>query len=364
MKIFILILILFSSTVFAHKSSDSYLHIEGQDKQTRVMWEIAIRDLENVLTVDLNDDGEITWAEIRGLEESLYDYVTDRFSMVSNGKNCKLSSSPVQINYHSDGAYLVMHLQTPCELSKATQLNYQLFFDVDTQHRGLLNLTNNNVQTSHVFSPEETVFEYIEEKNSHWDSFGSYVWQGVWHIWIGYDHILFLVSLLLPAVLIWREKSWQARDSGKESLIDVVKIVTAFTVAHSLTLCMVILADVSLPVAIVESAIALSVVIVALNNLRPVLRVNRWQMGFGFGLIHGFGFANVLLELQLTNQALISSLIGFNLGVELGQLAIVFAFLPIAYMIRNYWVYQKVVLKLGSVAIASLGIVWLVERSI
>jgi hypothetical protein len=140
-------------------------------------------------------------------------------------------------------------------------------------------------------------------------------------------------------------------------------IVTAFTVAHSITLTLAVLGIVSLPSRLVESAIALSVVLAALNNLRPVLRRARVAAAFAFGLVHGFGFAGALFELGLPDDALALSLASFNAGVELGQLAIVGMFLPLAFALRATVAYRRVVLRGGSVAIALVAAVWFVERA-
>ena len=118
-----------------------------------------------------------------------------------------------------------------------------------------------------------------------------------------------------------------------------------------------------LPSRLVESAIAVSVILAALNNLWPVVRRGRWLVAFGFGLIHGFGFAGVLAELGLPRDALLLALVGFNLGVEAGQLAIVAVFLPLAFLLRDTWAYRRVVALGGSAAIALLATLWLVERA-
>ncbi|MGH8809316.1 MAG: HupE/UreJ family protein, partial [Noviherbaspirillum sp.] len=190
-----------------------------------------------------------------------------------------------------------------------------------------------------------------------------YVQEGVWHIWIGFDHILFLLALLLPAVARRQRYAWQAVDAFKPAFWNVFKIVTAFTVAHSITLTLATLGVVSLPSRLVESVIAASVVAAALNNVSPIVSERRWAIAFAFGLVHGFGFASVLSDLGLPQHALVLALVGFNLGVEVGQLAIVAVFLPLAYALRYTFIYRRVVLLGGSLLIASLAAVWFVERA-
>jgi hypothetical protein len=152
-------------------------------------------------------------------------------------------------------------------------------------------------------------------------------------------------------------------DRLGEATREVLWVVTSFTVAHSITLSLAALGLVSLPSRLVESAIALSVVLAAANNLWPVVEHRRWLVAFGFGLIHGFGFASVLAELGLPTDALVLSLLGFNLGVELGQMAIVAVFLPFAYALRNTAFYLRGVFTVGSWLTLLVAFVWLVERA-
>jgi hypothetical protein len=193
--------------------------------------------------------------------------------------------------------------------------------------------------------------------------FAAYAHEGIWHIWLGFDHILFLLSLLLPAVLVRRGGKWHAAADFKGSFWDVARIVTAFTVAHSITLTLAALGVVSLPSRWVESAIALSVVLAALNNVFPIVERGRWIAAFAFGLLHGFGFAGALQDLGLPTGSLALSLAGFNIGVELGQLAIVAAFLPVAFALRSTWAYRRLVLAGGSTVIVAIAGVWLAERA-
>ena len=144
---------------------------------------------------------------------------------------------------------------------------------------------------------------------------------------------------------------------------EAAAVITFFTVAHSITLSLAALHVVSLPSRLVESAIAASVLVAALNNLKPLVQGRRWVVAFGFGLIHGFGFASVLAELGLPSDALLLALVGFNLGVEAGQLAIVALFLPLAFSLRRSALYRRSVMAGGSVLIAGVAAIWLVERA-
>jgi hypothetical protein len=216
-----------------------------------------------------------------------------------------------------------------------------------------------------VLSPEAPSLDAGSAAESErWRGFLDYVREGVWHIWFGYDHILFLLSLLLPAVLVRRAGAWQTVPTLRAALVDVAKIVTAFTLAHSVTLSLAALGYLELPSRWVESAIALSVVLAAGNNLYPRWYAYRTTVAFGFGLIHGLGFASVLGDLSLPDGLLVTALIGFNLGVELGQLAIVCGFLPVAFILSRSRFYVPLALKAGSLGIAAMASLWLLERSL
>jgi hypothetical protein len=198
---------------------------------------------------------------------------------------------------------------------------------------------------------------------SRWQQFLDFNREGIRHIWSGIDHVLFLLALLLPSVLRHKPGGWSGVERLPPALINVFKIVTAFTAAHSVTLSLATLNIVRLPPKLVETTIAASVALAALNNLRPMFTERGWLVAFCFGFVHGFGFANALADLGLARQTLAVALVGFNLGVEFGQLAIVGVFLPLAYGVRNSWVYQKLTLRLGSAMIAVLAATWVVERA-
>jgi hypothetical protein len=191
-------------------------------------------------------------------------------------------------------------------------------------------------------------------------SVASFVREGIWHIWMGIDHILFLTCLILPAVFQRRTQRWIAADSLRDVCKEVFEIVTAFTLAHSITLVISAVGLVALPSRWIETAIALSVVAAALNNLLRTIDA-RWAVAFALGLLHGFGFSSVLIDLGLPSHELIGALLGFNLGVELGQAAIVVALLPALYWIRRTVAYQAV-LWAGSAGVAVVATLWSYQR--
>jgi hypothetical protein len=351
------------STAQAHKPSDSYLRLQVSDSGVSGEWDIALRDLDFAIGLDADGDGNITWGETRAKHAEIAAYAQARLAIQGDGAACAFEVPRQLVDRHSDGAYSVLQLSVRCpQVPAQLSLNYRLFADLDPQHRGLLSLSAQGQTRTAVFGPESREQRFVLKELGLFSQFIDYGREGVWHIWIGFDHILFLLSLLLPAVLVWRKPRWEAATGFKPAFWEVAKIVTAFTVAHSITLSLATLGWISLPWRWVESAIAASVVLAALNNVWPLFQGRRWLVAFCFGLIHGFGFASVLGDLGLPPDALLLALVGFNLGVEAGQLAIVAVFLPIAYALRKRWLYQRLVLVGGSLLIAALAAVWLVER--
>ena len=360
-----LLLLLASFAAQAHKPSDSYLHLKIDGAQVTGQLDIALRDLEQAIGLDADGDGEITWGEVRARHADIAAYALARLTFAGDGKACPLSVTGHEVDRHSDGAYEVLRFAADCRIAPAAiDIGYKLFFDFDAQHKGLLNLEYQGRTQSLVFTPQQPEQRFVLGEMSAWRQFLSYGREGVWHIWIGYDHILFLISLLLPAVLLRERGHWRPVARFGDAFWDVFKVVTAFTVAHSITLSLAALGVISLPSRLVESAIAASVVLAALNNLVPLVGGRRWLVAFAFGLVHGFGFAGVLAELGLPRDALLLALVGFNLGVEAGQLALVAIFLPLAYYLRAGWFYRRVVLLGGSVAIAAVAMLWLLERAL
>ncbi len=347
----------------AHKPSDSYLTLNLGEETIEGRWEIALRDLEYAIGQDADGDGAITWGELRRRHLDIAAYALARLKLSAEGQACDITVTDQLAARHSDGAYAVLAFQADCPPTAARlQIAYDLFFDLDPQHRGLLQIESSNQAQTAIFSPENRrqVFDLTEPGWA--TTFLGYLREGAWHIWIGYDHILFLLALLLPAALRRTADLWQPAEGFRSVLFEVAKVVTAFTLAHSLTLSLVVLEWVHLPSRLVESVIAASVVAAALNNLWPIVTRRLWLVAFLFGLIHGFGFASVLSGLALPAGALLAALGGFNLGVELGQLAIVAAFLPLVYGVRRQALYRHALLPAGSTAVAGIAGLWLTER--
>ncbi len=364
MKSILVLIVLFASTTiaFAHKPSDSFLMLERNADSWQLRWDIALRDLEFAIGLDMDQNRKLTRGEVNNQARKISAYALSRLQLTASGIACDTSLDGFNIRKLDDGSYASLLVSANCPGSQAIALDYRLFFDLDPTHRGLVNIRDNGQSFSHVLSDADHLITLDRSDWSLWVTIYSYVREGIWHIWIGFDHILFLLTLLLPAVLYLKNGRWHSTERLPDALVDTLKIVTAFTLAHSITLSLASLQILTLPSRLVESMIAFSVLVTAINNLLPVFRGSRWVVAFGFGLIHGFGFASVLQDLGLETSQLALSLLGFNLGVELGQLAIVAAFFPLAYLIRDSVFYRWGLLRVGSAMAAAVAMVWLIER--
>ncbi len=365
--LFLIAALLVFPPAWAHKPSDSYLTVRAEEERVVIRWDIALRDLDYVLQLDRDGNGELTWGEVKQRTNDITRYAIEHLVMTGGNAGCvPAAASDMQLDHHSDGTYAVLSLAAPCPgLRNGLKIRYSLLFDVDPTHRGLVQWIAPGSASAQplVFGTDSAEQSMALQAPSALETLKQYIIEGTWHIWIGYDHILFLLSLLLPAVLIRLGGKWEPAPSLKKSLLEVLKVVTAFTLAHSITLSLAALGVISLPSRFVESTIAASVIFAALNNLRGTIEKRRWVMAFVFGLIHGFGFASVLADLGLPQNALVLALVGFNLGVELGQMAIVVAFVPVAFALRGTAFYRRGVMPIGSIVIAILAAYWFVQRA-
>lgn len=363
------LLLLASAASEAHKPSDSYLTLTLPESVSVLQgrWDIALRDLDYALGLDVNQDGVITWGELKARQSAVINYALARLTVEAIAKGnrdpCSLKFAQLLVDEHVDGHYAVLRFTADCGRRPAQLVvHYGLLFDVDPTHRGLVEINANGMHQAAVLPMDAATMTVDLTAVDRWQQFRSFVSEGIWHIWKGFDHILFLLTLLFPAVVLNRGDGWQPRASLRAAVLDVVRVVTAFTLAHSLTLSLAVLGFVQLPSRFVESAIAVTVLLGALNNLWPVVRERRWIVAFVFGLIHGFGFASVLSDLGLREFNLALALVGFNSGVEVGQIAIVLFVLPVAYLVRGTTMYRRAFMPGGAVAIGAVAAYWLVAR--
>jgi len=357
----IVLVLLPALPALAHTLSVSHLDIvvarNGGDD--RVELDLALKDLALTLPLDANRDEIVTWGELQAIRGPLERMVTSGITLATPTGACALAPDGLATRKYDDGMYATVQLHARCPSDGALQVRYNLFFDRDPQHRALITVRRGDVVVTGIARADAPL---VQMPRTGGNPFLDFLREGIHHILIGYDHLAFLISLLLPAALARIHRRWQPSPTLRGSLGHVLGIVTAFTVAHSITLTLAALGWVTPASRWVEAAIAASVLVAALNNVWPVITRRVWLVSFGFGLVHGFGFAGALSELGLPKGARLASLFGFNLGVEIGQLAVVALVLPVLYLLRRRAWYPRWMMPAASLAIAALASWWLFRR--
>ena len=248
-------------------------------------------------------------------------------------------------------------------------VRFDPFFDDIGGRDGLLLITGG--WTAGAFDREaEALITFTDDRpeqvvelrdRTRWDTFSSGITLGIDHIRTGPDHILFVLALLLPSVLVFA-RGWKPMPSFVGALWRVLKIATFFTIAHSITFTLAGMGWLPLPPSkLVESIIALSIAGAALHNLRPILPNREWWLSFVFGLFHGMGFASLVVELEVSRTSQLVSLLGRNVGIEIGQVVVILVAFPALFLLRRTSWYQPI-LTVGSVVLAVLASSWMVER--
>lgn len=352
-----------ANAALAHKSSDAFLYIDLDQQEKVARLDLAVVDLARAFPLDTDNDGRITWGELTDSMPNLAERLSLEIAFTRGGVACALSWQAQGLSRHSDGAYLSLRLVPGCpaDAEGRDRLDYHLFFEQDPLHRLLVMTRQNDREQLQAVGPNQTRLA-MDSPPSAWETARSFMWEGMLHLWIGYDHMLFLLALVLPAAVRREKGRWVVEDRLGTAVKDVVMIVTAFTIAHSITLVIATLGMVQLPIEWVETVIALSIVAAAINVFRPFMGQRRYLMGFAFGLIHGFGFASVLSGFIAGSAERALALASFNVGVELAQLAVVLLAVPLIFLVRKQWLYHHVALPSGVAAIGATGLFWVVER--
>jgi hypothetical protein len=355
---------LWISPAQAHIASNGFLQVQVRGANLVGSIELSARDAELAVGIDINHDGKITWGELRASQPQLSRYISQHLYFAAQSSICPLTFESLQVNERVDGNYAWLPFTARCPTAvRQLSVRYSLMDDIDSSHRGLLSLTAGTIVQTGVLGGKAAVSEFVVDHPARWRTFTEYLQAGIWHIWSGIDHLLFLVSLLLPAVLVRQKGHWQPVPEARPAFFSILKVVTAFTIAHSITLSLAAFDVVRLPSRLTESVIAGSIIVAALNNIFPVVTESRARIAFAFGLMHGFGFASVLADMGLPEGARLLSLVSFNLGIETGQLAVVLLVMPVIYILRKGALYRNAIMPWGSAAICALALVWLVQRA-
>ena len=362
----VVLLALLAQFAHAHTTGENYAFLNVDDDALRVRLEINEQELESWFGLRL-DDGVPDDSAI----SAILDYITQHFEVHDRGVPLSLSFQSAEILALKRTSFLQLHFEAnwPADIPQRLTIRQALFFDRD-RHRGLLLLERNTVTdadlgeeyTALVFRPGKEVQELDLVNVPGLLERQDFLWQGAWHVLLGSDHILFLISLLLASVLVRTGSGWVAEKRFSKAFLNVVGVFSVFTVAYSVSLFLAALEIVKLPSSPVEMVIALSIIVMAAHNIRPFLP-GRWIVIFLFGLFHGLGFATALGHLAFRMVDVLRVVVYFNVGVGLGQLAIVVVVFLLLYSMRNRSWFIPVVVRAGSAMMVVVATYWLLERA-
>lgn len=358
--------------VTAHALGEHYIWLDVEASQLKGDVEINVRDLARLLGYNLDPEATITKEAIAPYSSQLEQYISERFSISTADGTLPMSVGPVSARSFEEGNFVMVRFTAGdgSTLGETVTVRDELFLDQNRQHRGIL-LIRSNLRTGDEFEEREALV-FSSFSNEHELNLDDpprlltrlqFIWQGMLHIFVGIDHVLFLVVLLFTAVLVRKDQAWAPSESFNMAFWNVLKIVTLFTIAHSVTLFLAGLGYLRLPSRLVESIIALSIIVVAINNLIGRFDSKKLWIILAFGLFHGLGFASVMAELPFRMVNLLGVVLFFNVGVELGQIVIVAAVFPLLYAMRGSRFYVPGVVVGGSLVIAAIAGLWLVQRA-
>ncbi len=373
----ILAVLALPSPAAAHRGKESYLYLDIAPEDLGGRVELPYEDIELLFGLSLDTSVENIEAQLEANYSTLVDYIQDHTSVGANGTVFALEFGDVELLFDEvegpEPGYAIFPFEAEIPdgpVPQVLDVSFDPFVAELENRRGIL-LVANDWQRG-VFDAEANELLFYNEPGatesldlgdpSQWRTFRGSVGLGVDHIRTGPDHVFFILALLLPAVLVFAAGSWRPAPNFGSALWRVLKLVTMFTVAHSITFTVAGLDLIPLPPSqLVETIIALSIAGAALHNLRPIFLNREWLLAFVFGLFHGLGFASLVEALDIDRTTQLVSLIGRNVGIEIGQAIVILVAFPALYLLRRTRYYQPLMIA-GSVALAVLSLLWAVER--
>lgn len=351
----VLLVLLTASDASAHRGSVTYLIVEPTGAGANVTADIEIVDaaMELGLGEDAAEDAVLAQTD------RIDAFVRVGIWLESESGRCDSTLGPITRASSTDAPRLEIAIAYRCPMpATSLTLHDDTIFAGDAQHETFVRERFGSGTDTRVLRVGRQSTR-LGEPASLSSLLGQFAWEGVMHLLTGYDHLLFLLSLLLTTGEL------AAKRGHRAALRDIAFVVTAFTIGHSITLIIAAMGVLVLPARFVESVIAGSIVVVAVINIvRPEARKQMPWLALGFGLIHGFGFSSVLADLGLPSRARVLSLLSFNVGIEIAQLGcVLLAIGPLEWMARQQG-YRTWVVRGGSGCIVVLAGFWMIERAL
>ncbi len=357
----------------AHTTEQPYLYVFVTESGIDGRAELAIGDVDDVLGLDMSGDDIAIETTLRDNADVLYQYLADHMAISTADGDREIEFGAVDLfrEGSTDLAFAVIqytagdHDMPP----QTIDVRFDPFFDEVDGRDGLLLIDGGFELGEFALGKETLVNVNADERtksidlgaDGRWGNFRSSISLGINHIATGPDHILFVLALLIPSVLVFTNR-WEPVAGFGSGLWRVLKIATFFTVAHSITFTLAGMGWLPTPPAkIVESIIAISIAAAALHTLKPIVPNREWSLSFVFGLFHGMGFASLVSDLGVSRSSQLISLLGRNVGIEIGQVVVILLLFPGLYLLRRTPFYQPFVV-VSSLALAAIALLWTVER--
>ena len=362
------------TAVLAHALGENYVFMNFREKSIDGRFEITFDDLEKKLGLDpAAQESADPLQAVQANAARVHEYIAEHFEIgPEGGPPYTLHFTTQEVLDLPQGKFAQFHFRADTgPLPDKLEVRHTMLYENDRFHRGLL-LVEYNVKTDREYGAEYAAMLFSPATSTQTldlTAIPTILWprdmiqQGVMHIWIGIDHILFLIALVLPTVLVLGNRTWTPVSGFPRALWNLLKIVTAFTLAHSITLLLAAFGYLEVSSRFVESMIALSIVLVALNNITGKVRGGSLMVIVFLGLFHGLGFASVMGHLPFRMVDALKSVVFFNVGVELGQIAIVAVLFPTLFLLRKTRFYVPVILKGGSAVLILVAGFWFVQRA-
>lgn len=334
----------------AHESGTSYLTLDVFEDSLHVVFKFDITDLERVFGLDANGDGTIERHELQAQMPEMVTFLQSHTALRLDYLPATLHPQAGRFQSDELGNLFVVFPFAAAATAQPSVLSLRLeYFASFGANFKTLGLASYRDITRQMIFTEATPLVQLDLNEAGPGlirQLGAFVYLGIEHIFIGIDHIMFLFGLLVLGGSFW----------------NLVKIVTSFTISHSITLILAALGLVTFPGWLVESVIALSIIYIAVENFYLQKTDTRWLVTGLFGFVHGFGFANVLGDLGLPGRHLVSSLFAFNVGVELGQIAIVAVMLPVIWLVQRS-AFRRQFVFASSAVLLFFGATWFLDRA-
>ncbi|AKJ30204.1 HupE/UreJ family protein [Caldimonas brevitalea] len=339
----------------AHTASRASLQVQATAEGSRVQWEVAWRDLDALLDLDADGDERLTWREARAAVPRIEALAAASFDAAA-APHCRMALRLVDSQTRGESGMAVLRAEVPCPPADLPLAAYQFLAGVDASHRLLVAWPGRGPRLIAAGESPAPPAAAVEGLAAATPPLFEFVAEGVRHILRGPDHVIFVLTLVLPLALV------TGREVRSRAARRLLWVVSSFTLAHTLTLAAAALDLWRPPAQWVEPAIALSIAAAAVHNL---LRRNAHMsaaLAFACGLLHGFGFAELLVPLALPTPQLAAALALFNLGIELGQLLVLAPAVLLLSWLQRRPAAARTLHTAACCGFAAVGVLWFAQR--